>query len=69
MVYIQSRVVTALNFLTDEGVSFYPDGCDHSAMEVLINNYFDLSNGNDNSSDDDDHNGGASMKLIYGAMQ
>ena len=64
MADIQSRVVAALNFLTGEGVSFYPDGCDHSAMEALINNYFDSPNGNDDSSDDSDHNEGASMKLI-----
>lgn len=50
----QSRVVAALNYLTGEGVSYYPDGCDHGMLEALINDYFDSLNGNDESSDDSD---------------
>ena len=52
----QSRVAAALNNLTGEGVSFYPDGCDHSALEALINNYSNSSNGNGESSGESDDN-------------
>ena len=34
------KVLSALNFLTGEGVNHYPDGCDGSAIETLITNYF-----------------------------
>jgi len=42
-------VVSALNYLTGEGISYYPDGCDHGAIEALIEDYFD---GSDESDDD-----------------
>ena len=35
-----SRIATALNFLTNEGISYYLDGCDHYALEALIEDYF-----------------------------
>ena len=35
----RSRVVSALNFLTAEGISYPPDGCNHSALEALIDEY------------------------------
>ena len=41
MVDNRSRVVSALNHLTGEGISYYPDGCDHGAMEAIIQDYFD----------------------------
>ena len=50
----QSRVVAALNYLTGEGVSFYPDGCDHAALEALIDEYFDPQGGNDDTSEESD---------------
>lgn len=49
----RSRVASALNFLTGEGISYHPDGCDNSALEALIEDYF---NGNDDNSDESAHN-------------
>ena len=49
------RVLNALNFLTGEGVAYYPDGCDAQegrSIEALITDYF--SNGNDVSEDESD---------------
>ena len=49
------RVLNALNFLTGEGVAYYPDGCnarEGRAIEALITDYF--SNGNDVSEDESD---------------
>jgi len=43
------RVLSALNFLTGEGVNYYPHDCDSSAVEALITDYF-----NDGPSDDED---------------
>ena len=49
----RSRVVSALNHLTGEGISYYPDGCDHSAIEALIQEYFDdFDDGSDEIDDD-----------------
>ena len=45
----RTRVASALNFLTGEGVSYQPDGCDFTALEALIQEYF---NGNDGVNDD-----------------
>ena len=54
----RSRVATALNFLTGEGISYHPDGCKHSALEALIEDYF--QSGSDkiahDSTDESDHN-------------
>ena len=50
----RSRVASALNFLTGEGISYHPDGCNHSALEALIDDYFNDS-GNDDSSDESAH--------------
>ena len=52
------RVLNALNFLTGEGVAYYPDGCDAQkgrAIEALITDYF--SNGNNVSKDESDRSG------------
>ena len=35
----RSRVVSALNFLTGEGISYHPDGVEHTALEALIEDY------------------------------
>ena len=53
-----SRVASALNFLTGEGISYHPDGCEHSTLEVLIQEYFDNGSDNrlNNSSDESNHN-------------
>ena len=44
-----ARVLSALNFLTGEGVNYYPDNCDRKEIEALITDYF-----NEDPSDDDD---------------
>ena len=31
-----NRVVAALNFLTGEGIDYYPDHCDDKSIEALI---------------------------------
>ena len=36
----RSRVASALNFLTGEGICYHPDGIAHSALEALIEDYF-----------------------------
>ena len=54
-----SRVASALNFLTGEGISYYPDGCEHSALEALIQEYFNNGSSDDridDSTDKSDHN-------------
>ena len=50
----RSRVVSALNFLTGEGISYHPDGVEHTALEALIEDYF--NNGNDETTDDSSSN-------------
>lgn len=54
----RSRVASALNFLTGEGICYHPDGVQHTALEALIEDYF--NSGNDeivvDSSDESDHN-------------
>jgi len=50
------RVLSALNFLTGEGVSYYPHDCDFSAVEALIADYFTHGLIDDKESDDEgDH--------------
>ena len=44
------RVLSALSFLTGEGVNHYPDGCGSSAIEALITDYF-----NEGPSDESNH--------------
>ena len=57
----KERVVSALNFLTGEGIQYYPSGCDNNAIEALINDYFNdgSASGIDDSSDDDSDHGNA----------
>ena len=50
----RSRVASALNFLTGEGISYHPDGVEHTALEALIEDYF--NNGNDITADDSSSN-------------
>ena len=50
----RSRVASALNFLTGEGISYHPDGVEHTALEALIKDYF--NNGNDETADDSSSN-------------
>ena len=47
-----NRVVAALNFLTGEGVDYYPDNCNEKDIGALISDYF-KSNGNDESDGSD----------------
>ena len=42
----RNRVVAALNFLTGEGVDYYPDNCNEKNIGALISDYFE-SNGSD----------------------
>lgn len=35
-----SRAASAPNFLTRKGISYHPDGCEQSALEVPIQDYF-----------------------------
>lgn len=54
----KERVISALNFLSGEGIDYYPSGCNDNAIEALINDYFNdgSASGNDDTSDDDsDH--------------
>jgi len=48
------RVLSALNYITGEGVNYYPDSCDSNAIEALITDYFadgpsDNKNGHKNA--------------------
>ena len=53
----RSRVASALNFLTGEGISYQPDGCDNSALEALIEDYFNRNDDKiDYSSDESTNN-------------
>ena len=49
------RVLSALSFLTGEGVNHYPDGCDASDIEALITDYFNEGPSDDESDDESDH--------------
>ena len=48
----KDRVLSALNFLTGEGVSYYWDGVESNQVEALISDYFDAPTDDD---DEDDH--------------
>ena len=59
----KERVISALNFLSGEGIDYYPSGCNDNAIAALINDYFNdgSTSGNDDTSDDDsDHCGNQS---------
>ena len=49
------RVLSALSFLTGEGVNQYPDGCDSSATEAFITDYFNEGPSDDESDDESNH--------------
>ena len=49
-----SRVATALNFLTGEGISYHPDRCDHSALQAVIEDYFNTGSSDDRIDDSTD---------------
>ena len=36
----KDRVLSALNFLTGEGISYVPTGVDEGAIQALIDDYF-----------------------------
>ena len=48
-----ARVLSALNFLTEEGVNYYPDGCDGRATKALITDYFNEAALCDDQCDED----------------
>ena len=59
MVDRSSRAASALNFLTREGISYHPDGCEQPALEAPIQDYFNNGSSDDsidNSTDESDHN-------------
>lgn len=48
----QDRVAAALNFLTGEGIDYFPDGCEEETL-ALIGNYFsERSTTNESGSSD-----------------
>ena len=54
----KERVISALVFLSGEGIDYYPCGHNDNAIEALINDYFNdrSASGNDNTSNgDSDH--------------
>ena len=53
----KDRVLSALNFLTDRGITFYPTGIKDSTIQVLTEEYFNvpLEFGSDSSHDAIDH--------------
>ena len=66
----RNQVVAALNFITGEGVDYYPDNCNEKDIRALISDYFE--NGNDEcdesdckSADESNHrNEGAKLILV-----
>ena len=51
----KDRVLSALNFLTGEGISYYPSGIDDGTIVVLIEDYFSTESGNESGDDASDH--------------
>ena len=51
----KDRVLSALNFLTGEGISYYPSGIDDGTIVALIEDYFNTESGNESSDDASDH--------------
>ena len=45
----RDRVLSALNFLTGEGIAYHPTGVNDEAIQALIEDYF--NNGSDDESD------------------
>ena len=58
------RVLSALNFLTGEGVNYYHDGCDGSAIEALIADYFNEGPDDDSDDESDHRNEGKNAILL-----
>ena len=46
----RDRVLSALNFITGEGINYYWDGVEGNDVEALISDYFDAP-----TDDEDDH--------------
>lgn len=52
----KDRVLSALNFLTGEGISYVPAGVDEGAIQALITDYFnEPESGSESSDDASDH--------------
>ena len=47
------RVLSALNYITGEGVGYYPEGCDANAIDALISDYFVYAPIDDDDSDEE----------------
>ena len=63
-----NRVVAALNFLTGEGVDYYPDNCNDKSIEALISDYFDGNANEDSGGSDSEESpdeSGRKMKVLY----
>ena len=51
----KDRVLSALNFLTEEGILYHPSGIDDGAIVALIEDYFNTESKNESSDDASDH--------------
>ena len=58
----EDRVVTALNFLTGEGIGYHPDDCDQETL-AFINDYFSAPKADEESGSSDSE--GLAAVLIY----
>ena len=53
--YNSDIALSALNFLTGEGISYNPSGVDDGAILALIEDYFNTESRNESSDDASDH--------------
>ena len=66
----RNRVVAVLNFITGEGVDYYPDNCNEKDIGALISDYFenvndDCDESDCESADESNHrNEGAKLILV-----
>ena len=62
----KDRVLSALNFLTGEGISFVPTGFDESAIQALITDYFnEPESGRESSDDASDHSTDEGLQKVF----
>ena len=51
----KDRVLSALNYLTGEGIAYHPTGIDEGAIQALIDDYFNESGSDASDDDESDH--------------
>ena len=62
----KDRVLSALNFLTGEGISYVPSGVDEGAIQALITDDFNAPESGSESSDDaSDHSTDEGLPNYY----